>query len=359
MLIESLFFELIQISIGERSVFSHTPNANDWISLYSISHKQSLVGVCFEGIKILFQRHPEQVKYLQSELKLKWLAQSLMLQKKNEIMNEATSDALAYFRGKGFPCIVLKGQGVAQLYGPLATARQSGDIDVWLSGGRKKVYALSKQEFGKIMGANYHHIHFPILDNVEIEAHIYPSFLSNPIRNYHLHRFCKLYEPYDGCGDYPSIDFNRIFILLHCYRHLCGHGVGLRQLMDYYYVLKQGFTESEGKDTLYWCNKLGMNRFVRATMWVMKTIFNLDDKFILCEPDEKEGRFLINEILQTGNMGHSDERFKWGQQRALFRFIESQKRNIHLITHYPKEVCWSPLFNIVRFCWIKINGLNS
>ena len=79
-------------------------------------------------------------------------------------------------------------------------------------------------------------------------------------------------------------------------------------------------------------------------MWLMKNIFGLADEFLLCEPDEKEGRFLLNEIMYTGNMGKSDTRFHWGQNTAFSRFVANQKRNIHLLTHYPNEVCWSPFF---------------
>ena len=127
--------------------------------------------------------------------------------------------------------------------------------------------------------------------------------------------------------------------------------------MDYYYVLNKGFTEEERKETLFWCRKLGMGGFVKATMWLMKNIFGLTDEFLLCKPDEKEGRFLLNEIMHTGNMGKSDTRFQWGQTTSFSRFIANQKRNIHLLTHYPHEVCWSPFFNIVRFAWLKYKGL--
>ena len=357
MVTKSLFFELIQISIGVRDCFSKVPTTQDWIYLYKFSQAQALVGVCFAGITVLFQHYPEQTNNLSAELKMKWLGESIQVQQRNALMNHYVIDTLTFFREKGFPCEILKGQGIALLYGNLSSYRQSGDIDIWLTGGREKIYSLSQDVLGTITGANYHHIHFPLYDEVEIEAHIYPSFLSSPIYNKRLHIFFKQYQPYDGCEDFPSLDFNRIFILLHCYRHLCGHGVGLRQLMDYYFVLIQGFTEEERKDTIHWCQMLGMTRFVSAVMWVMKSVFNLNDNFLLCEPNDTEGEFLLEEILKTGNMGHNDNRFNWAHKNALRRFLVSQNRNLHLVTHYPQEVCWSPVFNIIRFCWQKIRGI--
>ena len=362
-----LFFDLIQVSIGSKDQLSYTPSSRDWKRLYYMSRKQSLLGICCNGVQRVHLNNPEQVINLPNELMVEWFGHSVAATKQNELLNEYSTKTLLFFREKGLPCQILKGQGIAKLYSSspsvlapnsnLSVLRQSGDIDVWVSGGRKKVYALSREVLGNITGANYHHIHFPMYSGIEIEAHIYPSFLSSPFRNKYLHRFCEMHEPYDGCGDYPSLTFNRVFILLHCYRHLCGHGVGLRQLMDYYFVLNKGFTDKERTDTLFWCKKLGMSRFLGATMWVMKEVFGLADEYLLCKPDEREGRFLLEEVMYTGNMGHGETRYRWGQKSSLGRFMANQKRNLHLVTHYPYEVVWSPFFNIVRFIWLKCKGL--
>jgi hypothetical protein len=53
----------------------------------------------------------------------------------------------------------------------------------------------------------------------------------------------------DLCTSNDRFGFNRVFILQHCYGHFCGHGVGFRQLLDYYFVLKQGFTGEERSET--------------------------------------------------------------------------------------------------------------
>lgn len=354
---DDLFFSLIRVSIGSAESLAYTPSEKEWQMLFEHSKKQALIGICFNGVQQVYKKHPEQTVNLSTELRIQWLGITASIQKRNEVMNEYTRKVLHFFRERGFPCQVLKGQGIASLYKSLIEFRQSGDIDVWLTGGRKKIYALSREVLNNITGANYHHIHFPIYKEVEIEAHIYPSFLSSPFRNRRLHHFFELFQPSEGCTDNPSLAFNRVFILLHCYRHLCGHGVGMRQFMDYYYVLKKGFTEDERQETLLWCRKLGMDRFVRASMWVIKRTFRLSDEYLLCEPDKKEGQFLLNEIMNTGNMGQSDTRFHWGQTTAFSRFIANQKRNVHLFTHYPHEVCWSPFFNIVRFTWLKCKGL--
>lgn len=94
-----------------------------------------------------------------------------------------------------------------------------------------------------------------------------------------------------------------------------------------------------------------MYRFATAMMWLMKEVFGLDEKYLICECNEKEGRFMLDEIMNTGNMGRGESRFKRDDSNAVLRFISNQRKNLHLLTHYPGEVCWSPFFNLARYFW--------
>jgi hypothetical protein len=155
----------------------------------------------------------------------------------------------------------------------------------------------------------------------------------------------------------PSLSFDRVFILLHCYRHMCGHGLGLRQIMDYSYVLKQSFTEGEKTEAVGWIKKLGMTRFAAGLMWVLQQYFGLEEEYKLLLPNEKEGRFIIQEVMQTGNMGHSDTR-NWGSTKTpISRFFFNLKRDIYLAKHYPHEALWQPLFSLWLYFWRWSKGL--
>lgn len=380
-MIAQLFFELIRVSIGTQVTLSKPPSAEEWKELYAMAKKQSLVGICFAGVqKASPQPSPEgkgekslpsggdlEEVYIPEMLYLTWMGMAAKIQQRNEFMNVKTKVALTFFREKGFPCQVLKGQGIAPLYGSLSGLRQSGDIDVWAAGGREKIYQLSREVLGKITGANYHHIHFPMWEDTstssaeppEIELHIYPSFLSSPLRNRRLQNFCKQHEPYEGCGHYPSLEFNRIFILLHCYRHLSGHGVGMRQLMDYYFVLRaEVISESTKQQVMNVVESLGMKRFAHAVMWFMKNVFGLEDEYLICEPNEKDGRFLLSEVMMTGNMGHADKRLnKKLLQSALGRYIYNRRRDMQIVRICPHEAMWQFAFSIYLFIWKKIKGL--
>lgn len=376
----NLFYELIQVSLGNFDTLSRTPLKEEWDELYSLAKKQAIVGICYAGVLKLKQMGDSSVTVnLDRRLFVRWVGMANKIQGKSAKMNEATSKALEFFRGKGFACQILKGQGIASLYKDtrkveasedLTTLRQSGDVDVWISGGRKPLYDLSLKCFGRLEGLTYHHIHFPMFKSVEVEAHSYPSFLSSPIRLKRLKEFCRLHEPKIGSSDYPSLEFNRVYILLHCYQHFVRRGVGVRQLLDYYFVLLHSGLENTNAsnemchdykaESMMWIERLGMKRFAEAAMWMMKEVFGLDKQFLLCEPNEEYGRFLLDEVLQTGNMGHTDERVdKKKLQNAFGRFVLNLKRDYSIFKVCPHEALWEPLWGVYQFVWCKVVGANN
>ena len=159
----------------------------------------------------------------------------------------------------------------------------------------------------------------------------------------------------------PTLAFNRVYILVHIYRHLFHEGIGLRQLLDYYFVLHQGFTEEERTETMRTLRSLRMQRFTAAVMWVLQEVFAMDERYLLTDPNEEEGRFLLSEIMLAGNFGHYDERIKrsakvteWGL------FCRRVGRNLRFLRSYPSEVLWSPFFKlwhaVFRFAEVNRSG---
>ena len=158
----------------------------------------------------------------------------------------------------------------------------------------------------------------------------------------------------------PTLAFNRVYILVHIYRHLFHEGIGLRQLLDYYFVLHQGFTEEERTETMRTLRSLRMQGFTAAVMWVLQEVFAMDDRYLLTDPNEEEGRFLLSEIMLAGNFGHYDVRIKrsakvteWGL------FCRRVGRNLRFLRSYPSEVLWSPFFKlwhaVFRFAAVNRN----
>ncbi len=350
---QDLVFELLRICTGAQESLLHQYTDNDWKGALAIANEQAMTGVLTMAMDAIHNKNLLPSK----PVLLQWICNDQIIEQNTFKITEACEVVVKYFHEHGFACQILKGSAIGRYY-PQPYKRASGDIDIWLDGGRKRIYDFAREfdKDGMLYGVNYHHVHFHLLEGVHIEVHIWPSYLSNPIKNYLLHKFCNLHRPTMG-SDKPSLVFDRVFIMLHCYRHICGDGVGLRQIMDYYYVLLQGLTDEERADAVLWIRRLGMARFAAGLMWVLVEYFGLEKQYLLMPVDEKEGRFIIREVMLTGNMGHSDTR-NWGSKKtAVSRFFFNIRRDFYLARHYPHEALWQPFFSIWLYFWRMFNGL--
>lgn len=238
---QKIFFDFLRFCIGSAKEIPGSLKEADWKELYAIAKKQCLVGVLFDGIKKL----PAEYVGMKKELLLQWMAESQMLEKANVRLNDAAIQVSEWFLKKGFRTCILKGQGNALMY-PNPYSRTPGDIDIWVEGEDKRVISFVRS-ISPHEKACYHHIEFPSYKGVEVEVHYRPSFL---LCFWHNRKLQKYYERVkeqqfshrvmlgeQGEIAIPTAEFNLIFQLTHIYAHLMNEGIGLRQLLDYYYVL--------------------------------------------------------------------------------------------------------------------------
>lgn len=350
------FFRLLRIAIGKESCLSFSPTAEGWMGIFTMTQQQTLVGVMFVGIERLpvEQRPPRQIL-------LQWYAMTERIKQTNRLLNQRAVETVAYFQKEGFESCVLKGQGVATCY-PQPLLRTSGDIDIWLDGGHKRIHDFARSKVG-LQGLTYHHLHYPLFEETEVEVHITPGNLSSPPLNRKLQRYFK--EAFnsqtfhrvvlpEGVGEItvPDVEFNLFYLLLHMYKHLTGQGIGLRQMMDYYYALQQPISDEARTRVVLRIREYKMMRFARATMYVMRKVFGLDEAYMLVAPDEKSGRFLLDEIMLAGNFGKYDSRLKRKRKETpWYRLVRSMKRNIRFLRYYPNEIFWDPIFRTWQFFW--------
>ena len=236
-----IFFDFLRFCSGSAKKIPDSLKEVDWKELYAIAKKQCLVGVLFDGIKKL----PAEYVGMEKEQLLQWMAESQMLEKANVRLNDAAIHVSEWFRKEGFRTCILKGQGNALMY-PNSYSRTPGDIDIWVEGGDKRVISFVRS-ISPHEKACYHHIEFPSYKGVEVEVHYRPSFL---LCFWHNRKLQKYYERVkeeqfshrvmlgeQGEIAIPTVEFNLIFQLTHIFSHLMNEGIGLRQLLDYYYVL--------------------------------------------------------------------------------------------------------------------------
>ena len=407
-----IFFDFLRFCIGSDSEITSSLKEADWKELYRIAQKQCLVGILFDGIKKLPAEHVGMKK----ELLLQWMAESQMLEKANVRLNDAAILVSEWFRKKGFRTCILKGQGNALMY-PNPYSRTPGDIDIWVEGGDKRVISFVRS-ISPHEKACYHHIEFPSYKGVEIEVHYRPSFL---LCFWHNRKLQKYYERVkeeqfshrvmlgeQGEIAIPTVEFNLIFQLTHIYAHLMNEGIGLRQLLDYYYVLcdfykvYQNFSNpsvslskgsstfspspssSESGDvTALWCSEplrykvdgpskvtpdcagwdrlgvvqeelkeLGLWKFAGAIMYIMQEVFGMSASRLIIPPNEKYGKFVLNEVLEAGNFGKHDARNRFGKSK-LGHNLQRVYRDMRLVRYFPAEALCEPLFRVWHFFWRK------
>ena len=358
----SLFVELIQIALGTRTVLSRIPSEGDWQQIYETAAKQSLVGVVLHGIEELRAKNVELS--VPKMLLLQWIGEVQVIEQQNKKLNEAAEHLIRVFKNGGLRSCVLKGQGVARLYdGSLSLRRQPGDIDIWVEGGREKVLQFLMNSFLKTGTVVIHHVDASIIVGVETEVHFLPSYSYNYLRYIKYKKFFKeeanqQFNHFDkqvGFA-YPTNRFNAVYLMMHIFRHVFHEGIGLRQLMDYYFVLTH-LTDEERQWAYGKLKWLGLEKVTSAVMYVMKVIFRMDDKYLLCSPSEKTGKYLLEEIIAGGNFGKFGEQYESAHSGSSFNlYLKNLKCLGKVYSLCPSEVLWAPIWKPSHWMWRKWKG---
>ena len=391
------FFQLLRYAIGTSVEFPKDIPEEMWTDIYKIARQQALLGILFHGIQ-----NNSSVR-MEKSLLLQWYAVNEQIKGRNVVMNKKCVELTEMLKQDGFESCILKGQGNALLYEvrgeSLALLRMPGDIDVWTmpgerskdKGQRLKIreiirYVKTKNPDAK---ACYHHVDYGMFKGVEVEVHYRPSFMFNPVHNSRLQKWfiqmadvgCQMAELPEGVGSVrvPNREFNVLFQLSHIYNHLLHEGIGLRQIIDYYYLLRkvqgsrfkvqsqltvqdsrfkvQGSTKSLDETLKY----LGLERIAGAVMWVLGYLVHGEgfmvhgfkrDEWMICEPDERRGKLLLDEIMKGGNFGQYDfDGRRKKEDGRVMKNIQRIKRDIRMVRYFPSECMWEPMFRVYHWFW--------
>ena len=108
----TLFYELIQVALGNRTVLSRTPSETEWRDLYKMCQKQSVVGVVFDALDDLNeQRQKPPLDFL-----YQWIGDAEQIKQQNLRVNRRCVEISRMFAEAGFKTCILKGQGNARMY---------------------------------------------------------------------------------------------------------------------------------------------------------------------------------------------------------------------------------------------------
>ena len=350
--ITAKFFQLVRYALDERQQAPQI-EADEWETMYDMAKKQSIVGIVFESVK----RMNENTE-IPRQLKMKWFFLVNKIRNRNMLLNQRSVELAAMFRQDGFECCVLKGQGNAMMY-PDPYLRTSGDIDLQVKGGRDLVAQYVKKRFPHTKTA-YQHVDYPVFKKVPVEVHYLPVYMNNPVFNRRLIRWfdAQSDEMYnheialpDEAGKIvvPSLTFNIVFQMAHLMHHFMDEGIGLRHMIDYYYLLRKVYQEKVPLNGLAdQLDRLGLRKFAGAVMYVMHEVLGLEEACLIVPVDQKRGKTLLNEILSGGNFGkHSG----LTEHALVTKHFIKYWRTMHFIREYPAEALCEPVFRTWHFFW--------
>lgn len=330
-------FDFLKFCLHDKAKLPASADNLDWQELFNFGQKQSIVGVLFHGIKRLKEGDPHPSARVLAQF---GMANNEIVKANKQVYSDAYKVTSIIYRQFGHRGCVLKGQGNALMY-PDPYMRSPGDIDLWIAPNEGESIAdLMKlcRQITPGCEVVYHHSHNDNLVDTFVELHFRPSYSESLRHNKRLQKyFADVREEQfqnivllpDGLGKIcvPTDSFNRIFQLSHIMKHFLfeGIGVGLRHIIDYFFLLRRGISNSEKEEFIKLANQFGMYRFARGLMYVLSCYLGLEDEYLLVEPDKSLGEFIIDEIIKTGNFGKDDDRFSGlvahnAFENALFSF---------------------------------------
>lgn len=343
----------------ERNISMPIMKDSLWVSVFEMAMRQSVLGVVFETVKDLpIEEQPKK------ELLFRWYSKCEQIRKMNMRLNIEALKVYYMFREAGFECCILKGQGNAAMY-DMPYSRMPGDIDIWINANRKQImdYASNNFECGKL---RFNHIELEIEKGIPVEVHFFPLYVNNPMYNSRLQKWFKenaktqcnnIIELPDNTGKIavPTAKFNAVYQMGHIFHHFFDEGIGLRQLMDYCYVLKNLNPELKSEVAAN-LKRMGLKKFAEAVMYVLKEVFGLEEDVMPVMPDNVRGERLLAEIMDGGNFGRYYTKYGgFSRKGTAQKYFLKIYRNMHFVREYPAEALCEPVFRTWHFFWRMMN----
>ena len=396
-------FDFLQVAVGNKKSLSVTIDDSAWLRLFNFCKRHTLIGVGFTAVEKL---HAEGIE-CPANLRTQWMGMAFQIEKKNTLLNEQCKKLTDQYGHDGISTCILKGQGNLLNYPEeLRARRMPGDIDVWCIPPQEGIDItvevknnvvefvnyngiVAVIEYVRLLhrlnGLNerpiirYHHIEAPIMAGTNVEVHFRVGFLNSPLRNRRMQRWFDVHA--DVCMKnktqmgfaVPTSSVNVVYQMCHLFSHYFDEGLGLRQLMDYYFTLRvwhndvmkckdlqsQGMwrdghetTVMSPADIQAILRSFGMLKFTAAVMYVLHEVFAMPIHYYICEPNEKEGRKLLAEIMQGGNFGQYDTRDAALKKGGMMKHgVWKLKRVMRLVSSYPEEALWEPVFRMWHLLW--------
>ena len=279
-----LFFELMQVSLGQLDCVSRFPEPNEWQKFYELAKKQAVIGICYHGVTKLF----DYGLVAPQELSLDWMAEAEEIKEVNRGRTRKLIALQEELQKHHLRSSVMTGPGLTRFYDrELQMLRYTKGIDVYVFGYKNQ---LDLSQWADI--------------NVRILSELRAG--KSRQRNNKLDKWVLQNDDlmFRKAGEMvvPSHSATLLIQLTNLYNLFINTRLLMRNLMDLFFVIRFAQGDSRlfqyPKNTLEEVIKdLGLTRFTRGIMWLLKEVFALDPKILPLEPLEEEGLYLLGQIM--------------------------------------------------------------
>jgi len=279
-----LFFELMQVSVGQLDCVSRFPEPNEWQKFYELAKKQAVIGVCHHGVTKLF----DYGLVAPQELSLDWMSEAEEIKEQNRGVTRRLITLQEELQNHHLLSSVMTGPGLTRFYNrELQALRYTKGIDVYVFGYKNQI---------------------DLNQWADINVRIFPELRAGKSRqrNNRLDKWVLQNNDlmFRKAGELvvPSHSATILIQLTHLYDLFINKRLLMRNLMDLFFVIRYAQGDSRifqyPQNTLEGVIKdLGLTRFTRGIMWLLKEVLALDPKLLPLEPLEEEGQFLLSQIM--------------------------------------------------------------
>lgn len=324
-----VLFSLLRAGLyGIPVTLEKVPTAKEWEEIFDMASLQGVEAVASEGLEILPQgQRPPQ------ELLLQWIGVSLQQKQMYSLQRKLVDELCGVWKDAGIDVVELKGNSIGALYYAPDT-RYSCDFDCLLSdyeAGNRVVESRGvevNRDFYK--NSSFH------WKDLYVENHQFCTPVRGNKAMKRLER--KLRELLEGCQEYPSADFNALFLMEHAWAHFFEEALTLKQLCDWAVFRKAcggdvdwSLYEREAKACGFWHFSESMNRLA-----------DLLDGTKKVEELEDDDKRLLHDMLNEHSIQMNNG---WRTRMQLVKnyFAQSWKYRVFSNHSMPYTLCRTAL----------------
>ena len=340
MALNNTYIDFIRYAIHQDMPVPEGADKIDWADYLDFCYRQGVVGLVFDGLERSELRIPQMTL-------LEWIGAAESIKQQNKVLNKRTVQIFKFFQDKGLRCAVLKGQANGVMY-PNPELRSPGDIDIWVDSDRRELINLVRNVTPD-SHFDVYHIKFPLYQDVMVEVHYVPSWMIDKRKNRKLQLYINRIKE-EQFNNKITLDrhviasltngFNLVYQMLHMYGHFFESRNNLKQLIDYYYLLKQDIKETDRLAAKRIIEELELTKYTSGVMWILREILGADEQRLIVEPNERIGKAVWEGVEEYGDF--SDNK--------LFRVIEQIVGNFKVFRLFPTTVLYSP----IHFLWHQL-----